>query len=315
MDKKLYIAADSGGSKTVWTVIGENGDIIKKYVTIGLGAAKEGTLPVAETVADAFEKLSDVGMLSGIFLSLGGPNVSEVQSAIKGCAKGVPVKVEREACGNSMLYAARFLDCSAVVMCGTGSVAVGDTKNGRKYSGGWGPVYGDGGSGGGMGSDALRIFLRSIDTNKDIGKLASLFGHLKEDLDITTFEGRMELKSRAINMSRRELASLAPRIYKLAEDGDAASYGLYESAAIEIADLAYGVSDDLGDFGVLLCGGFFAGKPMLLEMSERLFAKMSRARLIYEPRFSPIVAAQISVLRENGVKVTHAMFDKILNDL
>jgi N-acetylglucosamine kinase-like BadF-type ATPase len=198
-------------------------------------------------------------------------------------------------------------------MCGTGSVAVGDTKNSRKYSGGWGPVYGDGGSGGGMGSDALRIFLRSIDTNKDIGKLASLFGHLKEGLDISTFEGRMELKDRAINMSRRELASLAPMIYGLAESGDAVSCALYESAASEIADLAYGVSDDSSDFKVLLCGGFFANKPMLLEATERLFSKKSRATLVYEPRFSPIVAAQIAVLRENGAQITDKVFDKILN--
>lgn len=310
---KLYLAADSGGSKTVWLLIDQNGNLIKNVKTKGLGSAP-GTLPIKETVAEAYNELCAYGEPTKIFLSLGGPNTDEVKDAIISLFGSIPTTVEREASGNSVLLAARVLGCSAVVMCGTGSVAVGDTKRGRKYAGGWGPVYGDGGSGGGMGSDALRIFLNSIDTNQNLGEFATLFEQLYLGLDISSFNDRMELKRRALAMSRRELAALAPKIYDLAENKNPTALKLYEKAASEISDLALGVSDNDPDFSVLLLGGFFTAKPRLVEDCRRIFAKSSRASLVYEPRFSPIVAAQMSVLRSDGIKITTELFKKLLNN-
>lgn len=311
--KKLYLAADSGGSKTVWLLINRSGDLIKSVKTNGLGAAP-GTLPIRETVAKAYSELCDCEMPCEVFLSLGGPNTDEVREAIASFFGDIPITVEREASGNSILTAAKELGCSAVVMCGTGSVAVGDTECGRRYSGGWGPIYGDGGSGGGMGSEAMRIFLSSLDTNRDIGEFATLFSELTAGLDISSFGGRMELKRRALALSRRELAALAPEIYALALRGNETALKLYEKAASEISELALGVSDDSSDFSVLLLGGFFTDKPRLLDDCRRIFAEKSRAKLIYEPRFSPILAAQMSVLRSDGVMITPELFEKLLNN-
>ena len=151
MDNKIYLAVDSGGSKTLWSLIDISGFTVYETRTAGLGAVKEGILPIDETVSFAANELKNVALSSAIFLSLGGPNTREVEKALKKHFPGMPIKVEREACGDAILRAAAYMKCSSVVMCGTGSVAVGDTANGRKYCGGWGPVYGDGGSGGGMG--------------------------------------------------------------------------------------------------------------------------------------------------------------------
>lgn len=312
--KKLFLAADSGGSKTVWTLINEDGDLIKEIKTRGLGA-QPGTLPIKEIVSEACAALSSFGIPSAIFLSLGGPNTDEVECALcSAFGRGIPITVEREASGNAILAAAKHLGCSAVIMCGTGSVAVGDTSSGRKYSGGWGPIYGDGGSGGGMGSEALRRFLRSVDTGEDIGGIGELFSALSDGLDISSFSGRMELKRRAIAMSRRELAALAPKIYALAELEDPTAISLYREAASEIAQLALGVSEDSADFKILLCGGFFANKHLLLTMCYELLAKKSRANLIYEPRFAPIVAAGIAVLHSANTEITNELFEKLLNN-
>ena len=312
--EKLFLAADSGGSKTVWTLINADGDLIKEVKTKGLGA-QPGTLPIKDIVSEACLALSSYGMPNAIFLSLGGPNTDEVECALCGAfGAGIPITVEREASGNAILEAAKQLGCSAVIMCGTGSVAVGDTSSGRKYSGGWGPIYGDGGSGGGMGSEALRRFLRSIDTKEDIGGIKELFSPLTEGLDVSSFSGRMELKRRAIAMSRRELAALAPKIYELAEGGDVAALSLYREAASEIAELALGVSEHSADFKILLCGGFFANKPLLLDACRELLSKKSQAELVYEPRFAPIVAAGIAVLRSANTKITNELFEKLLNN-
>ena len=311
--EKQYLAVDSGGSKTIWVLLKETGEPLKKFQTAGLGAVKEGILPVRETVAEAFRTIATAEP-DGIFLSLGGPNVAEVKNALENAWPNIPIQVEREACGDAMLAAAKFLGCSAVVMCGTGSVAVGDTASGRKYAGGWGPIYGDGGSGGGMGTQALRLFLRSYDVPDDLGELSALFSPLTEGIDPSTFAGRMELKRRALDINRRDLAALAPKIYHLAEKGDKTALSLYDSATEEIVRLALGVSDDTEDFHILLCGGFFTGKPLLLEQCRRKMRSLSHASLQYEPRFSPVVAAQMATLSLGGVPVTQSLFQKLLQN-
>lgn len=310
--EKLYLAADSGGSKTLWTLITENADILFEYRTQGVGAVRANIMPVYDIAMEAATKLKIYGEVTGIYFSLGGANTEEVRSVLESIWGDIPITVERESNGNAILYAASFLGCSSVVMCGTGSVAVGDTSEGRKYGGGWGPLYGDGGAGGGMGRDALCLFLRAVDGMEDIGEVYGLFSHLTEGLAIGKYADRMELKRRALDMSRRELAALASQIYLLAEKGDKCAIRLYEKAAQEVALLAKNVSDQTTK-NVLLCGGFFMGKPFFLELCREAYSRYSDAVLCYNEKFSPITAASISVLKTNGSIVNAELFKKILN--
>lgn len=310
-EKEIFLAADSGGSKTIWVLIDSSGKRLKEYRTKGLGAVEEGILPVGEIVEKISAEIREGYDVQGIYLSLGGPNVSEVSQALKRSWPNVPVKVEREACGDAILYAASFLGCSAVVMCGTGSTAIGDTENGRCFSGGWGPIYGDGGSGGGMGRDALCLFLRSLDGMDNIGQLCSLFSDLTDGLDVKKFTGRMEVKKRALGLSREYLASMAPQIYHLAEQGDETAVRLYREAAEEIASMAYSVSTHSPEFSVLLCGGFFKNKPYLLDWCKNAFAKKSPAALCYNEKFSPIIAAEIAVLRNHNINIDAEIWGRI----
>ena len=310
----VFLAADSGGSKTLWTLVTAEGEQVFACRTEGLGAIREGLLPVQETVEKAAEVIKTYGIPQGIHLSLGGPNTQEVFSALARVWNDVPIQVEREACGDSILYAAGFLDCSAVVMCGTGSTAVGNTKTGRCYAGGWGPVYGDGGSGGGLGCDALRLFLRSVDGLADIGAVASLFAAQTDGLDVREFKDRMELKRRALQMTRRELAALAPSLYALSVQGDTTAQMLYRQAAVQVAEMAYSVSDNDANANVLLCGGFFAEKPAFVEACREEFAKKSRAKLHYHPTFSPIVGVQLTVLKTHSITITPAIAGRLFDN-
>ena len=314
MDRKIYLAADSGGSKTVWSLIDKSGATVYELKTAGLGAIKEGILPIDETVAYAANELKEIALPNAVFLSLGGPNTCEVETALKKHFLNIPTKVEREACGDAILQAAAYMGCSSVVMCGTGSVAVGDTVFGRKYAGGWGPVYGDGGSGGGMGQDALRLYLRDVDGFEDSHGLRKIFAFLSDGLDLSSFQDRMELKSRAINLDRRTLASYAPKIYELWERRDPAAERLYSDAAHEIAKMASCISDDTSDGKVLVCGGFFTEKPLLLERCKEELEKISRAKIVYVPDFSPSVAAKTAVLQTNGERADAEIFKRILRN-
>lgn len=313
-NRRLFLAADSGGSKTEWIVIDENGCIVNNIKTKGLGAIKEGILPVRDIIKEAYDFLNSVGDIECLYLSLGGPNVSEVENALKEFWSYCTVKVEREANGNAILNAAKMMDCNAVVMCGTGSVAMGETKEGRKYCGGWGPVYADGGSGGGLCTDALRVFLRSIDGLEAKSGLSEVFKCITDGLDLKLFEQRMEAKKRAVEMDRRTLASFAPKIYELAEKGDATAEQIYFNAAKEIANMAFCVSENTSDTKVIVCGGFLANSPLLLKKIKEYFSALSQASIVYNPLFCPIVAAKAMVLQMGGIDINQELFERLLKE-
>ncbi|MBE6750388.1 MAG: hypothetical protein E7560_04415 [Ruminococcaceae bacterium] len=312
--EKLFLAADSGGSKTIWRLINTNGKIVFECSTDGLGAIKAGLLPIKETVLEAKEKIDKVGNPEGIFLSLGGPNVDEVINALNNAWNGVKIQVERESRGDAILYAASFLGCSGVVMCGTGSVAVGNTKSGRCYCGGWGPIYGDGGSGGGLGTEALKLYLKHFDNLENIGSIAQIFSFLSEGLNVSTFEGRMAMKDRVTALSRKEIAALTPKIYNSALKGDKTALELYKKFAKEIALMAYNVSDNSENTKVLLCGGFFNNSPLLLKLCEQEFAGLSKGKLFYSPKFAPILGAELSVLKNSSLEITDEIFNNIFKN-
>ena len=138
-----------------------------------------------------------------------------------------------------------------------------------------------------------------------------MFEALKVGLDLSDFYQRMELKKRALTMSRRELASLAPKIYDLAIEGDRTCTELYDSAAAEIALMADKVSDEGGR--ILLCGGFFTNKPQFIDICVQKLTDLNKSKsFIYHPDFSPVVTAQAAVLENNGIEITEKMFNHIL---
>lgn len=310
--EKMYLAADSGGSKTLWRLVDDSANVISEFTTMGLGAVEKGVLPVAEEIEKAYMILSEYREISGIFMSLGGANTAEIEEELKKQWKDEKIKVEREASGDAVLFGASFLGASSAVMCGTGSVAVGNTRSGRKFCGGWGPIYGDGGSGTGVGTDAVKLYLRSIDGLCEAGRLTELFADKESGLDISDFYGRMELKKRIISMSRREIAALAPKIYLLSLKGDKVCLELYRKAAREIAIMANSVSDEGGK--ILLCGGFFANKPEFLDMCRDEFSKLCKSlEMIYDVNFSPIVSSVLAVLKLCGIEITKEIFERAMN--
>ena len=40
--EKLYLAADSGGSKTLWRLVDDGANPISEFTTLGLGAVESG---------------------------------------------------------------------------------------------------------------------------------------------------------------------------------------------------------------------------------------------------------------------------------
>ena len=257
MNKKydFLLAADSGGSKTDWICLTQDGTIVKKFTTPGMASLHVNMLPIKEYMQLCCKELQDFPV-KAVYLSLGGPNTDEICNNLKQTFPDAVVLVEREASGDLVAACMDFLQCSAVVMAGTGITAVGFNADGsRNFAEGWGPVYGDCGSGYWIGLQAIKTFLQSVDNIGYAGKIPELFERELKNFDVTQFAGRMELKKRINALTRREVAALTPQLMQLAVSGDRIVEKIIMQSAEYIAQIAAAVTPANGT--VLMLGGLF----------------------------------------------------------
>jgi N-acetylglucosamine kinase-like BadF-type ATPase len=279
MCDELLLAIDTGGSKSDFLLLDPEKHYLSRSRGKGVGALNPGTLPVEQYLRDGMNELgAPTDRIKFVFCSLGGPNVDEVTSALKTLIPKAAILVKREADGDMILAAAAAYRAKAAVLCGTGSVAVGESGGVRSFSGGWGPYLGDGGSGGGIGYDALRLLLRAVDSGEGESVLPGIFPELPRRAE--TFAKRMSLKMAATRVSRAEMAAQLPRIAELAGHGDPNAVGLLNKAAAEVAFLAKTVTAETPEAdadGVLALGGLFECGELFRELCRRELKK-SRAR-------------------------------------
>ena len=279
MGDELLLAIDTGGSKSDFLLLDPEKHYLNRSRGKGVGALNPGTLPVEQYLRDGMNELgAPTDRIKFVFCSLGGPNVEEVTSALKTLIPKAAILVKREADGDMVLAAAAAYRAKAAVLCGTGSVAVGEINGVRSFSGGWGPYLGDGGSGGGIGYDALRLLLRSVDSGQGESVLPGVFPELPRRGG--TFAERMSLKTAANRISRAEMAAQVPRIAELAAAGEPNAVGLLKKAAEEVAFLAKTVTAETPEAdadGVLALGGLFECGELFRELCRRELKKV-RAR-------------------------------------
>lgn len=260
MSESMILAIDSGGSKSDFVLLRPDGQVVARSHGKGVAALYAGMLPVENFLRAGQQGLEQyVSRIVYVYCSLGGPNTEEVQMALCHIFPQAEVHVGREANGNMVLSAAAKYHANAAVLCGTGSTAVGQIGGSRVYAGGWGPTLGDGGSGGGLGYDALRMLLQAIDRGEGPIFLPGIYPSLERCP--VSFEERMAVKMAANNISRAEMAAQVPVIVELAENGDNNAMNLLKKAASEIAFLAKSITPEIPDnpemSGILALGGFF----------------------------------------------------------
>lgn len=309
----VMLAADSGGTKTEWRWLTPAGETVRKKVSPGVAALHSGMLPVAEMIRKTAADMP--GMVPAeIYFSLGGPNVDEVVNALKKVWPDVPLTVEREASGDLIESCRHFLHCEAVVMGGTGVTAMGFPPDGtRKFAEGWGPLYGDLGSGGGIGLKTVQTFLRGVDGTAEAGRLAELFRNQTEGLNLTVFPGRMELKERINALTRRDLAALAPQVMALAMQKDAAAEKIIDESAEHMAGLAAAVAPQKGT--ILMLGGLFKlGEIYRQKCDKALHRVRPDCRWLWNERFSIGAFAAAKVLMQHKIEVNESIWRKILDE-
>ena len=161
-----YLGIDGGGSKTSFLLVDEYYNELchiysgpSNYLSVGAPAAKES---ISEGISQLTEQPN---IVCGGFAGAGRPEcVAFYKEVLQSLLPAGQIIVESDAFIASI--GAIGIDPGILLIAGTGSIVIGRDKDRVMFRvGGWGPHFGDEGSGFWIGREAVRAALRSLDTH------------------------------------------------------------------------------------------------------------------------------------------------------
>lgn len=178
-----------------------------------------------------------------------------------------------------------------VVISGTGSIAYGRNAAGQDArAGGWGPLFGDEGSGFAVGVAALRLLAATVDGMEPesalAGRLIQRWPELGADLR-TWLRGIYRA-----GWAREQVAALAREVVEAAQEEDAGAFRIIQDAACQLTRQAEAVASQLHAYGLALAlqGGLGSSDVMRRAVIEQ--APYQRAGLqLVPPSFGPLEGA------------------------
>ena len=285
---EIVIGVDGGGSKTRVVVGTAEGDILATVEgpksAVVPGKAADSARVIADLVVKAVAEIAQPGavMPRVLYCGVAGTGRDEERRALQSAldAKELAEEVVVDSDGLIALYDA-FDDRSGILLVvGTGSIAYGRSPAGEIVRcGGWGPTFGDEGSGGWIGRRALSIVAASSDGREP--PTALLFPILAA----TQCEDVQDLIPWAASADARAFASLVPVVFSTAAAGDPRANALITLAAEElvlhIRALARQLfTDERAAVGVAFSGGLMdRGSPLRKRLEQRLKSAVPGAQI------------------------------------
>jgi N-acetylglucosamine kinase-like BadF-type ATPase len=159
-----YLGIDGGGSKTAFLLVDEYYNEVchlhtgpSNHLSIGNDAARES---IAQGISQLTERPD---IICAGFAGAGRPeSVNFYKEVLHSIVPEAQVIIESDAFISSI--GAIGIDPGILLIAGTGSIVIGRDKDRAMFRvGGWGPYFGDEGSGFWIGREAIRAALRSID--------------------------------------------------------------------------------------------------------------------------------------------------------
>lgn len=202
-----------------------------------------------------------------------------------------------------------------IIMSGTGSFCRGrNAKGAERYTGGWGPLVGDEGSGYDLAKEALAAVVRAGEGRGDETMLTELIlSHLK-------LGSVQELKKRlyAPPIKRHKFAELAKCVFAAAQAGDGVAAEILRTGGIRLARLAspvlLGLFDKSERFPVALSGGILREESV---MTAAVTSEVKKARPradVFAPALQPVTGAIIIGLESIGVRMDSGVIENLHRD-
>lgn len=316
---ELFLAVDGGQSGTVALLATVDGTI--------LGVGRGGPIRHHEEPdADRFARLGVTAAITGAMRgAAAGSTVAVCCLAVTGSAR--LAETAARACVTAENYLVLESDTFAALasgtaggggiglIAGTGTVALARSRSGEQLTlGGWGWLLGDEGSGFWIALESLKAAVRDADGT---GAATALSAALPELLGEHTLR---EVYNRVTGqrMDRTLIASLAPTVVAIAEDGDPVAARIVDRAASHLTDLVVATiaaapflaSDE---HVVVACGGVFqANGVVTLAVAGQLAERAADFRMIV-PIVAPVVGALYLALGSRGITVDDDLHHRVAN--
>lgn len=216
MMKKYWLGIDAGGSRSTIIAVDEQNELINKVTGPSIHAGRlkpsESAKRVARLVA---EILSDLDQASpvGLGVGLAGAGRSSIQKQVTNELErqlpSIPLIVASDA---ETSYFATFKDEPGIlIICGTGSIAMGKDGEGWKRSGGYGYQIGDPGSGYQLGQKLLFHACEHYSLHDQFPLPLAL-----EDRELKTLEQLLDF----LYVEKQSPAKFAPHFLQSVKDGN-----------------------------------------------------------------------------------------------
>ena len=207
----IFLGIDGGGSKTAFVLEDENNKILGRIETGPSNWLSAGKEEAGRNIAAGIRQLNSFPDVVGCgFAGAGRPDsIQFFKESLSALLPKAQIFVETDAFVSYV--GAIGLEPGMLLIAGTGSIAIGRRPDGSMIRvGGWGPIFGDEGSGFWIGREAIQAALRANDAGEETDFVSSVCEALKLDA-ITNVSTAW--KSGALTV--RSVASLAALVFHM----------------------------------------------------------------------------------------------------
>lgn len=305
MDKRPYVVGmDAGGTSTKVVLATLDGVVFDRFEgegmninSFGIEATSQHLKKILAQVAVRTEGYEE---LKGICIGAAGMSNPDTRKVLEDGIKAAGIELDPVLVGDQIigLYGAEGTGEGIMLIAGTGSVCCGRKigENGEEInarSGGWGHLIDDEGSAYAIGRDVLSAVVRSQDGREES---SIMWKEVCKQLQIQTM-GELIKFVYGKDTGKKEIAQLAPIVMKGVESGEEVAFEILKKAAINLADIAVAVCDQLGTTQGNVCmGGSVLLKNTLLQTFtgkeiKRRRPGMTLAMPKYDAAYGAVLAA------------------------
>ncbi len=305
---ELYIAIDSGGTKTEGILADENGHILHRTTCSGCNPLDIGADTARNLILSCVEELEATarGPVASIYAGIAGVNHVDLglEALIEEKYPNTKVRIEDDR--RIVLSGTLGHVDGCGMICGTGS-SLSIIQEGQpiRQVGGLGYLIDTCGSGYELGQAGLKAAFRYLDGRSGYTMLAE---KITQFIHKNPWDSLAEIYAGG----RPYIASLAHLVFEAAYQGDAVSQNILEQAAGELAELTYAAGKYFtGEFPVVMTGGIFSAYPDYAEKVRQKSCKQARMIMATVP---PVYGALVEAMWQNGLIADDTVKENFLSD-
>ncbi|MCX7966960.1 MAG: N-acetylmuramic acid 6-phosphate etherase [Armatimonadetes bacterium] len=312
----VVIGVDGGATKTVATVVAEDGSVLSVGTAGGsnpllwgdaafdnIRSACDAALAVAQT---------DWEDVASAFIGMAGtdePNSKPHKFALSQLQPRLPTPFALDNDGFIAHAGALAGKDGVVVVAGTGAIAIGIVNGKRVRVDGMGHWFGDEGSATWIALQGLRAATRCQDGRSEATKLAEI---LPRALMVNSLRDVASLLASG-DLTKFELAMLAVTVAKVADEGDAVAQKILQKAVSHLAESAIAAMKRLENTNlpVSFTGGVFRLTPQMPQLFRKAVLEQFPEAKVFDPKLPPHLGAALLAAKHIGWQVNESWIDKL----